>query len=54
MNFEQWMMELNRIFRVNFAGMTSDDFEDWNWFADFDNGQSPLESFREWKDETNH
>lgn len=50
MTFKQWMNLVNAQFSEFFAGMTSDDFDDWLWYEDFLRGETPEGAFAEWKE----
>lgn len=54
--FAIWMKELNKCCRDNLDGMNVDDFEDYNWRDEYENGVTPEDAFSEWHllSELNH
>ena len=44
----EWIKELDKIFIKTF-GMNYDDFEDYDWKAEWEAEISPEESFEEWR-----
>lgn len=46
--FESWLKELDGFFMEAY-GLSHTDFEDWDWYAEFDSDNSPLDAFREWQ-----
>lgn len=53
MTFETWMTDLNKIFSMHFGGLTSEDFPDYLWHDEYSSGCTPMESFQEWRLQTN-
>lgn len=51
--FEAWMRRVNDLFMAEF-GLGADDFEDYDWRAEYDGENSPRDSFEEWKLLNNH
>lgn len=49
MDFDQWMVKVNKIFATYYHGMTSDDFPDFLWWESYNKGRSPCEAFRKWR-----
>ena len=47
-SFEAWKKDLDDLFLAAY-GMSSDDFEDYNWFDEWDNDVETADSFEEWK-----
>ena len=43
-----WTKELNNCFMVNLGGANPDDFDDYDWRAEYDSGHSAEDSFEEW------
>ena len=46
--FEAWMNHVSELFMAEF-GMGPDDFEDYDWWAEYDGENTPRDSFEEWK-----
>ena len=47
--FATWMKELNVISRANLGGNNVEDFDDYDWRAEYDSGHTPADSFEEWR-----
>lgn len=50
MTFEQWMIELDKVF-VKQLGMDSSCFEDWNYYIAWEDGLTPREAYKSWLEE---
>lgn len=48
MTFEVWMRELEKLFVGN-LGLSHNDFESYDWKAEFEGEHTPEDSFEEWK-----
>lgn len=52
MDFETWLERIDRMFMTRYGGLTTDDFDDWLWYAHYERGYSPLDAYRKWAVET--
>lgn len=50
-DYQEWLEQVDEIFKKNFGGLTHRDFEDAGWIVWFDADYSPADAFNEWADD---